>query len=171
MAEPGDETKTGYQTGESFSPKDLHVQFGIPLEEVNIYRDCMRIYPKGAVIIKEAAQEQALYLLRVGTVEVSKGSRESHDLMGEIEAVNIFGEMSMINNEPRSATVTAATDNVLVYRIATPNIHTILTNPMWAELLISRLCQNLARSIEQQAAASKQVKALCAEVESLKPRK
>lgn len=168
MAESDEEPNRGYKSGESLAPEELCDQFGIPIEEANFYRDSIRIYPKGEIIIKEADQEQALYLLRVGTVEVSKGSGASHESMGTIDAVNIFGEMSMINDEPRSATVTAATDNALVYRIATPNIHTILTNPMWAELLISRLCKNLARSLEQQVAASEQVKELQSELERLK---
>ena len=168
MAESGDELMSGYQSGESVDPRDLHVQFEVPLEEITYYRNDIRIYPQGGIIIREGDQEQALYLLRAGTVEVFKGEGASREPMGRIEAVNIFGEMSMINDEPRSATVTAATDHVLVYRIATPNIHTILTNPMWGELLISRLCKNLARCIEQRVAASEQVKELSAELARLK---
>lgn len=168
MTESGDGAKGGYQDGESVSPQELHVQFGVPLEEINYYRDIVRIYPQGGIIIKEGDQEQALYLLRAGTIEVSKGSGASRESMGTIDAVNIFGEMSMINDEPRSATVMSSTANVLVYRIATPNIHTILTNPMWAELLIGRLCKNLARSIDQHVATSEQVKELRSELERLK---
>ncbi len=167
MTESGDQAKSGYQEGESVSPQELHAAFGIPPEEINYYRDIIRIYPKGEIIIQEGDQEQALYLLRAGTIEVFKGSGTKRESMGSIDAVNIFGEMSMINNEPRSATVAAATDKVLVYRIATPNIHTILTNAMWAELLIGRLCKNLSRSIDQHVAASEQIKELRSELERL----
>jgi len=95
---------------------------------------------------------------------VQKGSGPTAVPMGTIEAVNFFGEMGMINEEPRNATVRAHSEEVVVYRIANPSIHTILTNPLWAELLISRLARNLARCIEKSSAAEAKVKELEAEL-------
>jgi len=168
MAESTDQAKHGFVEGISVSPGELHAQFGIPLEEIAAFRDILRIYSRGERIIEEGDSEKALYLLRLGTVEVFKGAGASQEAMGRIDAVNFFGEMSMINDEPRSATVISATDQAVVYRIPNPSIHTILTNPLWAELLISRLARNLARSVEQNLAFSKQVKTLRAELERSK---
>ena len=165
MADSLDGAKNGFLEGNSIPPGVLHLQHGIPLEEIASFRDLIRIYPEGEIIIKEADREHALYMLRVGTVEVFKGSGASQEFMGTIDAVNFFGEMSMINDEPRSATVISRTHDVVVYRIPNPNIQTILTNPMWAELLISRLSKNLARSIEQHIIVSEQVMELRSELE------
>lgn len=120
LTESGEKQTSEYETGESVDPRELHVQFEIPLEEITCYRDNIRIYSQGGVIIREGDQEQALYLLRAGTVEVFKGSGASREPMSKIEAGNIFGEMSMINDEPRSATVTAATNNVMVHESPPP---------------------------------------------------
>ncbi len=168
MPETPPSAKPGFVEGAAVPPHELHAQFGIPPEEIASFRDITRVYPVGATIIKEGDQEQALYLLRVGTVEVFKGSGASAENMGTIEAENIFGEMSMINDEPRSATVVARSPRVVVYRIPNPNIQTILTNPLWAELLISRLTRNLARNLAQHLATLDEVRALRAEVARLK---
>lgn len=143
---------------------ELHERFGIAPEEAASFHDIACAYTAGDTIIREGDQERALYLLRVGTVDVLKHSAVGDDAMDAIDAVNFFGEMSMINDEPRSATIVARSERVVVYRIPNPNIHTILTNPVWAELLISRLARNLARCVEQKVALGNQVITLQAEV-------
>lgn len=168
MTESPVETAGRFLDGASVSPEEMHARFAIPLEEFASFRDITRIYPSGEIVINEGDHERALYLLRVGTVEVFKGSGAAKDFIGTIEAVNFFGEMSMINDEPRSATVISRSESVVVYRIPNPSIHTILTNPLWAELLISRLAKNLASSAAQHLLLLEQVRQLRAEVERLK---
>ena len=168
MAESTDGLKNGYIEGSALSPEELNSQYAIPLEEIASFRSLIFIYPKGEVIIQEGDFDNALYLLRFGTVEVFKGVGAARELIGTIDAVNFFGEMSIINDEARSATVKSLTKNVVVYRIAHPNMQTILTNPKWAELLVSRLCKNLAENIEQQLVVSEQVKDLLSELKIAK---
>jgi CRP-like cAMP-binding protein len=120
------------------------------------------------VIIAEGADEKAMYILRAGTVKVFKRFGEAQKLMTMIDAVNIFGEMSVINDEPRTATVIAMSDKVVVYRIAKTDAHTIASNPFWAERLITHLSKSLARSIDQHLVAANTVRELRAEVERLK---
>src|SRR5882724_6206392 len=132
----------------SISPEVLHSEYGIPLEEIETFRDIIRIYSNQDVIIEEGNDGKAMYLLRFGTVKVFKRSGEAQKFMTMIHAVNIFGEMSVINDEPRTATVIAMSDKVIVYRIADPSAHTIASNPLWAELLITRLSKSLAKSID-----------------------
>lgn len=168
MAESTDGLKKGFVEGITISANELHSQYGIPHKEIAYFRNCTYIYPKGEVIIQEGDREKGLYLLRVGSVEVFKGEDASRELISTIDAVNIFGEMSLINNDVRSATVKSLTESVVVYGIANPNLHMILTNPKWAELLISRLSKNLARSLKQQKALSDQVKNLQSELKLAK---
>jgi len=168
MPEKSNRSDKSFLEGNSISPNELQIQYGIPSQEIASFRNLIQIYPDREVIIKEGDHENALYLLRIGTVEVFKGKGSKQELIGTIEAVNFIGEMSMINDEPRSATVISQTNNVVVYRIPNPNIHTILTNPKWAELLISRLSKNLAKSLDQQIVLSEQVKELRSELDTLK---
>jgi len=160
--------KKGFIEGNTLSPNELHIQYGIPREEIPSFRNFTRIYPNPEVIIKEGDYENVLYLLRVGTVDVFKGAGTSRELLDTIDAVNFFGEMSMINDEPRSATVVSQTKNVVVYRIPHPNIQTILTNTKWAELLVTRLTRNLAKSLKHQVEVVDEIRELRAELEQLK---
>ncbi len=168
MSESHTETKPGFVEGMAISPEEVQARHGIPPAEFAAFRDIARIYRAGEIIIQEGDQERALYLLRTGKVAVFKGVGAARERLGAIEATNFFGEMSMINDEPRSATVQAASEGVVVYRIPSPSIHTILTNPLWAELLITRLARNLATHAQQHLAMAEQVKALQTEVASLK---
>lgn len=167
MTESDETAKAAFVEGNSVSAEELHAKYGLPHQEIETFRDLIRIYSNQDIIIEEADTEKAMYVLRVGTVKVFRRSGVAQKFMGMMDAVTIFGEMSVINGEPRSATVIAMTDKVVVYRIANPSIHEIAANPLWAELLISRLSKTLARSIEQHVIASEQVRALRGEVERL----
>jgi CRP/FNR family transcriptional regulator, cyclic AMP receptor protein len=161
--------KRGYFIeGDSLSPTELFMRFGILREEIASFHQSMRIYPSGEVIIWEGEVDHSLFLIRSGKVEVLKRSSENkQERLGMIEAVNFVGEMSVINDEPRSATVVAAGDEVLVYAITRPNLGLILANSKWAEMLIARLAKNLAQSNVDKVASVSQIDVLQGQVKQL----
>lgn len=67
----------------------------------------LRQYGAGEVIIKENDLGDAVYILEVGRAQATKTLGEQQVHLGFIEAGEPFGEMSMIDDKPRSATVTA----------------------------------------------------------------
>jgi CRP-like cAMP-binding protein len=125
---------------------------------------------RGAAIIREGDTDRTLYLLRYGEVSVYKQVGGGRELLGSIEAVNFVGEMSLFNDDPRSATVEAHSDEILVYAITHPDLHTILSRPRWAELLTSRLSRNLAVTNEQVRAATLMISQLKEEHSQLQAR-
>lgn len=154
--------------GDSLSPSELFMRFGISREEIASFHQSMRIYPGGEAIILEGEIDHSLFLIRSGKVDVLKKSSENkQERLGTIEAVNFFGEMSVINDEPRSATVVAAGEEVLVYAITRPNLGLIFANPKWAELLIARLAKNLAQSNVNKVALANQVDELQAQISQM----
>lgn len=155
--------------GSAHSVAELSSRFNIPKDEVTSFQKYLRIYPKGSVIIREGETDITLFLLRYGTVTVYKQiNREKRELVGEIEAVNFFGEMSIFNEEPRSATVEALSDDVLVVAVDRPNIDLILSFPHWGEMLISRLSKNLASTNNQLSDSFQMIAQLKREKASLK---
>ena len=72
-------------------------------------------YPTGAVLCRENAIEQTFYMILDGEVEVTKlvNNTESH-LLKTLNAGDFFGEMALIHNAPRAATVSAKTPLVVL---------------------------------------------------------
>ena len=66
-------------------------------------------YEPGQVIIQENDLGETAYVIRHGRVEVSKELQGQKVHLAYLGAGETFGEMSMIDDKPRSATVTAVT--------------------------------------------------------------
>ncbi|MBI4641416.1 MAG: cyclic nucleotide-binding domain-containing protein [Candidatus Tectomicrobia bacterium] len=64
-------------------------------------------YRKGDVIMKEGSIGSSAYLIRSGRVEISKQHEGSKIVLAILEQGEVFGEMSLIDEKPRSATATA----------------------------------------------------------------
>lgn len=63
-----------------------------------------RSFENGDVIEKEGGSGVAFYLITNGSVEIRKGEK----VVSKLGRGQFFGEMALIDNQPRSATVVAA---------------------------------------------------------------
>jgi CRP/FNR family cyclic AMP-dependent transcriptional regulator len=64
----------------------------------------------GGVIFREGDEAHELFVIKSGQVRIQLGNRT----LAELSANDVFGEMALIDNEPRSATALAVTDVELV---------------------------------------------------------
>jgi signal transduction histidine kinase len=88
---------------------------GITPDEVQelIAHSQVHSYPAGTVLCREDQTESTFYMILEGEVEVTKSINKSEDrLLQTLKAGDFFGEMALIHNAPRAATVTAKTDLV-----------------------------------------------------------
>ena len=69
-----------------------------------------RRFKAGSTIFREGDEANELFVIKSGKVRIQIGNRT----LTEIEPDSIFGEMALIDNEPRSATAIAVTDVELV---------------------------------------------------------
>jgi len=67
-------------------------------------------FNSGEVIIKEGEMDSGAYKIIEGEVAVTKQSGNSTVKLATLANGAIFGEMTLIDNKPHSATVTAVTD-------------------------------------------------------------
>lgn len=92
--------------------------------------------PAGATVVTEGDPGDALCVIVEGKVDVRKGDR----VVAELEAGDYFGELSLIDGEPRTATVVATT-NLTLLTLSSSAFDTLLTDPYFARAVLKNLAQ------------------------------
>jgi len=64
-------------------------------------------FQPGEVVFEENSQSDCAYLIEKGKFEVSRMCNGQKKFIGILKEKEIFGEMGLIDDKPRSATVTA----------------------------------------------------------------
>lgn len=101
----------------------------------------LRRYAAGEAICREGEPGEEMFYLSAGTVRVVKGGRE----VGRLQPGDVFGEMAMLLEEKRTATVEADPPEVEAAVISRKNFQTILgENPEFAARLLKTLASRLA---------------------------
>jgi CRP-like cAMP-binding protein len=74
-----------------------------------------RYFPKNSVIIEESSEGGNLYFIKGGSVRVCRvGADGRREAIIDLCPDEYFGEISFVDNEPRSATVVAAEDAEII---------------------------------------------------------
>jgi CRP-like cAMP-binding protein len=106
--------------------------------------------PKGAFIVTQNERGSALYLLVSGRVKVSLTSPDGRELaLNYLDAPSHFGEMSLVDSEPRSADVIACTDVELLTLDARDLSKAIQLQPRLALSLIATMSRRLRQTISR----------------------
>ena len=99
------------------------------------------VFPSGSVIFSEGDFGDALYLIVEGEVRIHNASVT----LNRLRAADYFGEMTLLDGVPRSATATADAD-CLVLRIRQGDFQAILARDFEVVLAIMRnLCERIRR--------------------------
>jgi len=69
-----------------------------------------KTFPQGAVVFREGDESNEAYRILSGHVEISIATVDGAKTLAQLTAGDFFGEMSLIDDKPRSATATALTD-------------------------------------------------------------
>jgi len=90
---------------------------GISPDEMQeiIMNSRIKVFPPDTVICKENAIEYSFYMILEGEFKVTKVINNTEDrLLKTLTAGDFFGEMALIHNAPRAATVTSVTNATLL---------------------------------------------------------
>ena len=93
----------------------------------------------GGVIFREGEKADELFVIKSGYVRIQVGNRTMADLTTD----NIFGEMALIDSEPRSATAVAITDVELVPISEKQFLFLVTQTPYFALKVMRILAQRL----------------------------
>jgi CRP/FNR family transcriptional regulator, cyclic AMP receptor protein len=106
--------------------------------------------PKGAFVVTQNERGATLFLLVSGRVKVSLTSPDGRELaLNYLEAPSHFGEMSLVDSEPRSADVIASCDIELLTLDAKDLSKAIQLQPRLALSLIATLSRRLRQTIDR----------------------
>jgi CRP-like cAMP-binding protein len=100
-------------------------------------------YQAGEVIIRENDFGETAYIIGEGRVEVSKKLEGRNVHLAYLGAGETFGEMSMIDEKPRSATITAVTETVVSEVQRDDFFNSFQTDPKVALTLLKVLFERL----------------------------
>lgn len=90
---------------ESLAPDDL-AALAAKLEE--------RRYDAGQVVFHQGEAGATMYLIQEGSIEISVGSGKTKVVLATLFAGHYFGELSLLDGAPRSATATALKPSLLL---------------------------------------------------------
>ena len=95
-------------------------------------------YPSGATVVREGDPGDALCIIVEGKVEVHTHGR----LVAEMTAGDFFGEISLFDGRPRSATIVAV-DDVVLLTISWPDFEALLDLPYVARAALKSLAERV----------------------------
>jgi signal transduction histidine kinase len=108
-------------------------------------------YPEGTVLCQEDAVERKFYILLEGGVEVSKVINNiDRRVLKHLDAGDFFGEMALIHDAPRAATVTT-TSPVNVMEIDKSNFEQVLQHSSSISMAMVREISSRLRANDEMA--------------------
>jgi signal transduction histidine kinase len=119
---------------------------GLPPAELQMLLQAVRVltFPAGTIVFKEGDEGNGLYLVKTGLVQVSalvnQGDRRILSRLGPGE---FFGEMAVVDNEPRSATVTADVETVVYFIPRADMLRILESSPTLAINLVREFSMRL----------------------------
>jgi CRP/FNR family transcriptional regulator, cyclic AMP receptor protein len=122
---------------------------GLPPEELERFAELTRerSYPKGSVILFQDDPGDSLFVLRDGRVKVVLIGEDGREvILGVLEPGAHFGELALIDDQPRSAHVIAMEDAQLLVLRREDFRRRVEANPTVAWALLTELSRRLRRA-------------------------
>ena len=103
-------------------------------------------FTDGEYIFREGESAAYAYVVKSGTVEITKHSTDGEQVLAELVAPTLFGEMALIDGNPRSAGARAK-GNTVVTEVTATSFQTYLAkNPEAAVRIMKTISENLRKS-------------------------
>ncbi len=124
---------------ESLTPEDLK-SLARRLENIE--------YPEGEVIFRQGDEGAALFIIEDGAVEISYGDGKGKVLLAHLFAGQYFGELSVFDKAPRSATATTTRRSRLVRLDRDDLVDFVNKNPSASLRIIAEMSERLRQTNE-----------------------
>ena len=109
-----------------------------------------RRFPKNATVVEEGLPGDYMYVIRQGRANVTKASEDGREkIMNFLEAGSFFGDMALLGDETRSASVKTLEDSVLLALSRRDFIDLLRQSPDLSLAVIAELANRLRETNEQ----------------------
>ncbi|MHA7836719.1 MAG: Crp/Fnr family transcriptional regulator [bacterium] len=109
-----------------------------------------RRFPKNATVVEEGLPGDYMYVIREGRVKVTKASEDGREkIMNFLEAGAFFGDMALLGNETRSASVKTLEESLLLALSRRDFIDLLRQSPDLSLAVIEELANRLRETNEQ----------------------
>lgn len=106
-------------------------------------------YQNSEKIIEAGSRETRMYIILEGEVYISVSDRIEKVIVAKLKKGDFFGEISLFNNTPRSATATAEGNVKLAFIDNSDQLKEFLIrNPVFAAKMVHTLAKRLAQTDE-----------------------
>ncbi len=104
-----------------------------------------RILKAGETLFREGEEGNEMYLIKSGKVRIVKGMEDMEKLLAVLGDGAFFGEMAVLDREPRSASAIAETDTELIIVDRDAFLRSINENP-FIKYIIGTLTERLRKT-------------------------
>ena len=105
-------------------------------------------YKSGQSVFKKGDEGDAMYIILEGAVQIIQEEGGSRFVQAQLGRGNFFGEMAIVSDQPRAATVAAAVPTVLLPVDKDDFLEKVRTDPAVALHTIQILILRLRRSLQ-----------------------
>ena len=104
----------------------------------------IRRFAKGQIIVNQSSPGNTFYIVISGQVKVALLHEDGREIvLSHLSEGSFFGELSLLDNDPRSASVIAAEDAALFILTRKQFYQLITANPRIVEKIIKEICTRL----------------------------
>lgn len=127
----------------SLSPEDVTALIAGGIET--------RKYASHEIIFREGDTGDGLYLIRRGSVSVSIAMGGHNVVLNYLSAGNYFGEIALLNNSPRTATIQASSLTEVIVLKPDTCLSVLKRNPEWEAVLRKKESDNIINQKERES--------------------
>ena len=107
-------------------------------------KDFIKEYNPSQVIFEEGELGSKMYIVKKGTVDISKENSGESIHLATLPQGEIFGEMALVENMPRSATATAGENGAAILEIdSSLFVYLVSQQPVFALVILKSMSQKM----------------------------